>query len=37
LGVVIGIMWFSVLAVDRPFVGKISVSNAPIAKLMIQR
>ena len=37
LGVVIGIMWFSVLAVDRPFVGKISVSNAPIAKLMVQR
>jgi hypothetical protein len=36
LGVVIGIMWFSVLAVDRPFVGKISVSNAPLAKLMVQ-
>lgn len=37
LGVVIGIMWFSVLAVDRPFVGKISVSSAPIAKLAVQR
>jgi hypothetical protein len=37
LGLVIGIMWFSVLAVDRPFVGKISVSSAPIAKLAVQR
>ncbi|MDB5812757.1 MAG: hypothetical protein JWN94_4879 [Betaproteobacteria bacterium] len=32
-GIVIGIMWFSVIAVDRPFTGKISVSNAPIARL----
>jgi hypothetical protein len=32
-GILIGIMWFSVIAVDRPFIGKISVSNAPIAQL----
>jgi hypothetical protein len=36
LSLVIGIMWFSVLAVDRPFVGKISISSAPIAKLKVQ-
>ncbi len=37
LSAVIGIMWFSVLAVDRPFIGKISVSKAPIAKLAVPR
>ncbi len=36
-GLVIGAMWFSVLAVDRPFLGKVAVSSAPIAKLAVKR
>ncbi|MCK9395243.1 MAG: DUF4239 domain-containing protein [Methylobacter sp.] len=36
-GVMIGSMMFSIIAVDRPFIGKVAVSNAPIAKLWENR
>ncbi|MFA6051426.1 MAG: hypothetical protein WC762_02440 [Methylobacter sp.] len=36
-GVMIGSMMFSIIAVDRPFIGKVSISNAPIAKLWENR
>ncbi|MCK9622296.1 MAG: DUF4239 domain-containing protein [Methylobacter sp.] len=32
-GVMIGSMMFCIIAVDRPFIGEVSISNAPIAKL----
>lgn len=36
-GVMIGSMMFSIIAVDRPFIGKVSISNGPIAKLSENR
>ncbi len=36
-GVMIGSMMFSIIAVDRPFIGKVAISNAPIAKLWENR
>lgn len=36
-GVMIGSMMFSIIAVDRPFLGKVSVSSAPIAEIWVQR
>lgn len=36
-GLMIGSMMFSIIAVDRPFIGKVAVSNAPIAKLWGKR
>lgn len=32
-GVMIGSMMFSIIAIDRAFIGKVSVSNAPIVRL----
>lgn len=36
-GIMIGSMMFSIIAVDRPFIGKVAVSSAPIAKLWEKR
>lgn len=36
-GVMIGAMMFSIIAVDRPFIGEVSISNAPLAKLWENR
>ncbi len=36
-GVMIGSMMFSIIAVDRPFLGEVSISNAPVAKLWENR
>ncbi|MDP1772279.1 MAG: DUF4239 domain-containing protein [Methylobacter sp.] len=36
-GVMIGSMMFSIIAVNRPFIGKVAVSNAPLAKLWENR
>jgi hypothetical protein len=36
-GVMIGSIMFSIIAVDRPFIGKVSISNASIAKLWENR
>jgi len=36
-GVMIGSMMFSIIAVDRPFLGEVSISSAPIAKLWENR
>lgn len=36
-GLVIGAMLFAIIAVDRPFLGEVSVTNTPIAEIAAQR